>query len=438
MALERNRSLRLVELQLESSEVGVAAARSEFSIQLNPSGQAAADSEGGQAAYGLMASKKLGQGADLQTEARWSRTEFDGSPDLHRGVVRVEARQPLFRRFGRLVNEEPIVAAGQRVKASRREVLLRRADLVVQVVEGYEDVYRLQRQVVFDGQALQRADQLLRLTRARERQGRATRVDVLRVDLQRGEAQGRLYRSNERLASARADLADLLGLAPDTALSAVEPPRLEIDAPAPDEAAAIALANRLDYAQVLDDCRDAERGVRLARKRLLPDLGLFTRYERIAEGARPSEALDAGRDAWFVGLTVDGDLRSQRERLDVVQAMLTRSSALETAALVESALRRQVQQNLLALERARLEAGVARRNHVLAVNRARLARRMFEIGKGDNFSVTDAENALLDAQNKWLQSQADVSIAAYRMLRAMGTLLEAEADLRPVPIEEGV
>ncbi|HRZ11282.1 MAG TPA: TolC family protein [Kiritimatiellia bacterium] len=433
VALEQNRSLRLLELQIESSRLGVSQARTEFSVRLQPAGEAAADDAGGQSAAGISASKKQGSGAALSAEAQWSRTGFSESPDLYRGVVRVEASQPLLRRFGSLVNEEAIVQAGSRVQAARREVELMRTDLVVQVVEGYEEILRLQRQMEFDEQALKRSEQLLRLTRAREQQGRATRVDALRVDLQHGENQIRLNKTREDLEIARAAFAELLGRSPGEDIGVTNTPRLEVDIPGREEALALAFSNRLDYAQVLADSLDAERGVRIARRNLLPDLELIARYEQSGEGTRTSDSLDLDQDAWFVGLATDVDVRRQSEKLALGQALLDGESAFQTIEILRSGLQRQVQTVLAAYERARRETLYAERNYRLAESRARLARRLFEIGKGDNFSVTDAENALLEARNRMLVSQADVTIAAYRMLRTLGTLLEYPADLKPPP-----
>ncbi|MBU1692998.1 MAG: TolC family protein [Verrucomicrobia bacterium] len=432
-ALKNNRPLRLLELNLDSRALGVAEARTEFSVMFQPEGQAATDNEGAQTAYGMSASKKQGIGTAVLAEGRWTKTGFSESPDLHRGVVRVEVRQPLLRRLGRLVNEEPIVQAESSVQAARREVELYRTDLVVQVVEGYEELLRLQRQLHFDTQALQRSEQLLRLTRVRERQGRATRVDALRVDLQHGENQIRLNKTRESLENAGAAFAELLGQTPSAELNVTDSPRLEVEAPGRTEALRVALEHRLDYAQVLADHRDVERGIRIARRNLLPDLELIGRYERSGEGERSSDSFDFDQEAWFVGLAADTDVRRQRERFALGQARLRGESARGMIEIVRSALERQVQQALAAYERARHETLFAQRNYHLAESRARLARRMFEIGKGDNFTVTDAENALLEAQNRMLLSQAEVSIAAYRMLRVLGTLLEYPEDLKPPP-----
>ena len=52
--------------------------------------------------------------------------------------------------------------------------------------------------------------------------------------------------------------------------------------------------------------------------------------------------------------------------------------------------------------------------------------------RGDNFTVSDAEDQLQLAEATVLAARADASIAAYRVLRALGTLLEAPSDLKPL------
>jgi outer membrane protein TolC len=108
-------------------------------------------------------------------------------------------------------------------------------------------------------------------------------------------------------------------------------------------------------------------------------------------------------------------------------------SGRETIRIRELAIAREVQQRLSALQLARSERIIAERNFKLASDRARLARRLFERGRGDNFSVTDAEEALQDAENKRLGARAEASISGYELLHGLGMLVEVPADLKPDP-----
>ncbi len=431
VALQQNRQLQKLELSLGSRSLSVAQARTEFMISLRPDGTASAEKDSNTLGYGLTASKKTTLGTTVEAGGRVVRTDLQDTDDVHRDNVRVAIRQPLLRHFGFLVNKEPLVQAAHDVDATRREVELEQTDLIVQVVETYEELFRLQKQVEFDEQALKRLDKLVKLTRVRERQGRTTRVDLFRLELQYGEAQVRLGQGRQGIKSLQADFADLLGYSVGKEFVAETTPILAVDEAGLKTAADTALSNRLDYAQVLQDCRDTERGIHIARRNLLPDLNLISSYERFGTGVTSSEAGHLDKDTWFVGLTLESDLNRSREKLGVAQAELTAENARQTLVILESGIRRQVQQSIVAYEQARDEITLAERNYELARNRAVLARRLFEMGKGDNFSVSDAEDALQQAQHQMLTSQAATSVAAYRLLRTLGVLIEYPDDLKP-------
>jgi len=430
-ALKQNKSLHVLELSLQSSLLGVDVAKTEFSPSLVPNGTAGSTDSGKSLAYGFTASKKTVMGTSASVSGQISDQDMPGDTELHQGTITVELTQPLLRNLGPLVNREPVTKAESQVAAARRQVELKKTDLVVQVVETYEELLRLQRQLQSDEKALQRLDKLVLLTEARSRQGRASRVDVLRVEQQRGDAQLRVNESRTSIKSRGADFADLLGFPPERSFTVEPCPQLTVDVSNPDAACASALENRLDYAQVLQDHRDAERGVKIARRNLLPDLNMITRYQRIGEGPNASDATSFSDSTWFVGLSIESDLNRTKDYLALDQSKVSAATVKETVDIVEAGIRRQVGQDIAAYERTRADVLLAERNYHLAESRATLARRMFELGRGDNFSVTDAEDALLKAQIQWLQSQADVSVAAYHLLRTMGTLLECPGDLKP-------
>ena len=430
-ALQGNRELRIVETSLESALLSVSDARAGFSFTVRPEGGVGTTEAGDELAYGLSAARKNTWGTQVDVRGQVSKQAMEGVEDYHRGYVRVQLEQPLLRSLGPLMNREPVTQAESQVMAARRELELRKTDLVIQVVETYEQIFRLQKQVEFDSRALLRLEKMNKLTSTRERQGRASRVDVLRVELQYGEARLRLNRTQEQLESVRADLVELLGAPDDSSYSTVQNSIPEIGFTNRAVAQDVALKNRLDYAQVLHDALDTSRGKRIARRNLLPDLNLISRYEQSGSGNSYSAATDLNEDSWFVGLAVESDLLLRQERIRYRQSILDEKTALQTAEIVEAGVRRQVTQAILTYERTHAEVLFAERNYHLAESRATLARRLFEMGKGDSFSATDAEDALLQAQNQMLQAGSEALLASYRLLRAVGMLIEYPADLKP-------
>lgn len=431
LALRQNRDLRILTLQLSGRELSVSEENAAFAWALEPRiSQQVMDGR-----------SRLSGGGVARRKARWG-TELSAGTDVsydrksdkpYEAVAYVELRQPLLRRMGRLVTEEPLVQARRAVEAARRELELRRADVVVRVVEVAEELRRLQSQMLLDEEALRRSERLLRLTQAKERLGRATHLDVLRVELQHGANRIRLAETRERLESAQATLAELLGCSAEEPIRVTSAGDWTISPPPLDEALRIAMENRLDYAQVLADCEDAARGVKIARRQLLPNASLALRYERSGRGDSLDEAAEGEDDNWLVVFTAETDARRLRERLAVARALLRVDTAELAAEMFRAALERQLRQTLATYQRIYDEVGVAERNYQLAELRARLARRLYETGRGDSFTVTDAEAAFQEAQHRLLEARAAVTVAAFRLRRALGVLIEPPPDLKPAP-----
>lgn len=433
-ALVQNRDLAKLALSLQSALLSREGAAADFAVTVKPGGSANRYDERTSYNYGVEAIRKFSWGTDLALRGKVEDAGIENSDVSKRASVRVEVSQPLFRYAGPLVNLNNLVSAQSQVAAARRNVELKKTDLVLQVVETYVDILRLERQLEAEKHSLERSDGLLKLTRAREAQGRVSRVDTLRVELQRGQAVSRVEATQERLASARLDFAELIGADPLSVYSFEPMPELVLDPPPADVAMRVAFSNRLDYAQVLQDYRDAVRGVRVSRRFLLPDVRLVSRYEQFGEGATSSDASELDEDSWFVGLQASTDLPMRQEQISYKQSVVSEQGAREDVDISEVFVTKQVQQQLLAFERARSEVNIAEKNLVAARSRDRLARRLFELGRSDNFSVTDAEEAYRNAENTFFAAKAEASAAAYRLLRVLGSLIEYPEDLKPKPI----
>jgi outer membrane protein TolC len=432
-ALHQNRNLAQSVLSLRRSDYGLISARSAFSTRIRPVSEVGFSGDDDTWEQGLITSRKIAWGTDFSLGGRLTSADSVNAGATRRVIVDLTVRQPLFRNFGRMTNVEGVTQARSQLKAAQRTYHGQVADLVVEVVSTFETLIRLEGEIASDQDFYERMEKLQELTSVRERQGRATRVDSLRVDLQRGQAQSRVEFSRERLASVRRDFAELLGFPPDHTFVLVAPPLLELEVPDATEALRVALAHRLDYAQALHDYHDSVRGVTIARKSLYPDISLVTTFQRFGLGDSFSAAQHLDEDNWFVGLTADTDFNPVLTRAAVKGAQLDQESSAQSVRITELSIAREVQQVLATYRRAQVEMKIAGKNIVLAEKRARLARRLFEVGRGDNFSVTDAEEAYIDANTQLLQARADASVTGYRLLRTLGTLVEYPESLEPNP-----
>jgi outer membrane protein TolC len=304
--------------------------------------------------------------------------------------------------------------------------------VVVRVAEVHEELLKLQRQQEAGTETIRRLDRMVRLTQARERQGRATRVDVLRGEQKLGSARQRQTGIDQQLTSRRADFSELLGFEPGTVFIAEVAPVPKVDVTGVEEALVVALRHRLDYAQLQQDEQDAARGMRIARRNLLPNLDIVTRYEKAGSGADASAAAKLDEDIWLVGLSSSSDLPMRSERLAVERAGLAREAAAIRMEAVRATVDRQVRQAASVYRRSVLDTETTARNYRLAERGAQLAQRMFERGRGDSFTLSNAEDERQSTEDVWLNAQAGEMIAAYHLLRVLGTLIEYPADLMPL------
>lgn len=429
-ALEHNREVAKGALDVQGYRLAQQQAQESVrGFQVVPEGSAGVGSTSEDWRTGLRAEATGPAGTRVALAAAIQSIEVDQQTDIRRGEVRAEISQPLFRQFGSLVRNEPVVAAGETLLAVRRAWERDRSSLVLRVVDLYEGLIYRRRQIDSDEAFAARMEKLWALADAREHQGRATRTEVLRMDFQRGEAAARLETSRSRLEIEFQEFANLLGLPLETVFRLVPPPLLDLDLQVPDRALAVALSERPDYAQALHDIATGERQVRLARRNLLPDLRLSARQTVYGEG---EEWRDAGRldqDDWFIGLVADMNLNQRETQVALARSQLDTEGRRQVADIVRHRLALEVNSAQAAYRRARAELGLAQRNAHLAVNRAELARVLFEACRGSGNSVSDAEADLIGAELAELAAWQEASVSAYRLLHVLGTLLPTPRDL---------
>jgi outer membrane protein TolC len=431
-ALAYNRELALGELAVRGAGVEEARAwEAVRGLRIVPEGAAGMGEEGSDWTAGLRAEATVPLGTRISVVADARHAELDGVDRFRRGEVRVEISQPLFRQFGPLWRNEPAVAAGEALRASLRAWERERSALALRVAELYEDLIYLEHQIRSDEAFAGRMERLWALADAREQQGRASRTEVLRIDLQRGEAAARLEASRSRLEVGCQAFAELLGFPLDAAFALTPPPLLDVGPTTPERALALAASRRPDYAQVLEDVETGDRRARLARREMLPDLRLAARGAAYGEGEDWGDAGRLDQEDWFVGLAADVDLNLRGARLGVERAEMDAEERRRMVDVATHRLALEVRRALAEVRRSRAELALGERNRALASNRAELARVLFEAGRADANSVSDAEADRVGAELAEQLARREASVSAYRLLHVLGTLVPAPEELLP-------
>lgn len=437
-ALKYNREIELDRLAIESTHVTLADTRSSFLPVIRPHAESGAGPEGLHTEYGFSVAQRTTWGTAAELRADVSREKPTISEPYYRSTLVIALEQPLLRRLGPLTNREILTRAESRYAAALRQAELRKAEVVARVVALHEQMVAVQRQLGYARSAVERLEHLTELTRARERQGRASRLDTLRAETKLGSERLRLSALEEQSRSLANSFADLLGLPPQIEVAVIPGPRFEVQALDEANALETAFSNRLDFAQALQDVADAGRSVQIARVELLPDLNLRTRYEKTGYGQSYSEAVRWDDDSWFVGLSLSVSLPRYHSRYALRQTVLSHETAQLRLEALKSTIRREVLDAILAWRRTQAQLPVAEQNYLLARKRTILARRLFETGKTDSFAVADAEDELRRAEENWLNAETQQTIATCRLLHATGTLIQHPDSLKPPAVGKWV
>lgn len=432
-ALGRNRDLGRQSSLLRSSYLGVRGADAEFDFRIRPSGSVGVGNDTGEIGSGMGVVKRFHSGTEIELRGRYQNntTSDDDIDDLHRGTASIEITQPLFRNFGSLVHNESRVVSRESLRDARRGYERAKADLVLEVVEAFAALIRLERQIQADQRFFERMKLLYDRTEAFERQQKSTRIDVLRVELELGQSEARLTNSRERRDFQMFGFSDLLGFPPETRFLLEPPPVLSLSLLTTEQSVGVALSNRLDYAEVLDEVTTATRKIAISERRLWPDLSLVTRYDRFSEGTSAGDAVGFDEDGWFIGLSAGSDLNQSLERVGIGQSRISRDIAMDSVRIFEVAISRNILQQQAVVRRTKAEENIAARNADLARQKADLAKRRYDLGQIDNFTLIDAEEEWIEADNALYAAQAATLISGYRFLRILGTLIEYPGDLKP-------
>lgn len=428
LALAHNRSLANAQLRVIRRELEIEAAGRQFDATASPLAQGVGLGADRQWTLGFQIVQPTRIGTRLNASAGVVEREGAGANER---TISIGVEQPLFRRFGREVHEASLAENREQYDAERRHWEQQRADLVLRLIECIESIVRLNVQLDLERERTSRLNDLLRLVRLRERQGRSTHADVLRMEQSLEQSRARIAELDERHEARRRELADLLGvpLPPDTPIE--PPPKLDPPLPTPDIAVAIALSNRLDLAQAEADLEASRRRGRLAQRRRWPDVSLSVSLRRSLYEMGASTVVDDDRTDWFAGLAFDGFPWRAADRIARQQAELDEQSAAETVAMRRDAIAREVLDALAVCRRAETEASIATRNRELAMGHLRLARRLYETGRADAFALADGEARHAVAVQRAVETESATRLAVYALRHTLGTLVEHPAELKP-------
>ncbi len=272
-------------------------------------------------------------------------------------------------------------------------------------------------QVTTQAEQVRYAQENVRITEARLRQGIVSRFDVLTAQTALSTAQQQLIAAQNGRDLAQANLAYLLGTDPDTPLTLQSPPlpplNQTIDLKASTQ---MALTRRPEVKQADANVREARRLVKLAGSPLLPTLGIVA--SGVSSGTdSPTVPRSYGTVSAQLAVPLDdgGATRSRvrSAKVDVDTQTLTLEQIRLNVAL-------EVRQATLNVRNAQAQVGAAQTGVTQAQEALRLVYLRYEDGLGTFLDVLNALAQLARTRTNLENAQYFYQTSLAQLVRAMG------------------
>jgi outer membrane protein TolC len=350
---------------------------------------------------------------------------FEGGPlaNLFSSSLSLQVSQPLLRGAGREVAWEGLVQAERSVVYAIRDYELYREGFSIDVASRFYDLVQQKQSLENQRRTLESQVFGRKQAEALFSVGRTPELEVLRAKRSELTSQNSAIEAEEGLKLALDRFRIFLGLPDGEAVDVhdEEPAFVEVHYEV-ESAVEVALANRLDWVNRLEQLEDARRGVRIAANGLLPDLALDLGYTRAGDGDPSFVGQRFENGSYHAGLTLSIPLQRTIERNAYRSAQYSLASAMRSVD--------EFKDNLIVSVRGTFRE-LARRKQSLEIQselisdqqrNVKIAQLRFEQGNFSNRDVVEAQQSLLDAQNALIHEKVAYEIARLGLLKDLGIL----------------
>jgi len=325
--------------------------------------------------------------------------------------------------FGATANT--IEARKETVLATRQQLVSIEQSVLLRAVSAFMSVRFREEFVTLQQNNLRVLTQELRAAQDRFEVGEVTRTDVALAESRLAEANSRLATAQGNLLQAIEEYRNVVGRAPGRL---VTPPNLPRIGDSVETAKALAVRTHPDLRAVQHQVAAAELTILSAKAAVNPSISANTQFN-LTENIDSSDFARSGS----IGIELSGPIyQGGRISSGVRRAIAARDAQRGNL----HAVQRNVVQDVgnayadLAAQRSSLQATEGR------IKAARIAfegvREEAKLGARTTLDVLDAEQEALDAEAARISAQANLYIAAYRVLQSTGRLTVKDLGL-PVP-----
>jgi|GEM_PF-6971148 len=366
-------------------------------------------------------SQKLPFGGALSFDVGGAYSQFESEQGDYAPRAVVSLTQPLLRGAGRDLQQEPLTAARNALLYSLRSYKLALENFCIGIVNDYLTIQNLRAKIRSTQSKRDAFEKLIKRSQAFFELGRESEIEVLRARQEQLLVDQQLLNLELDLKNRLELFAISLNLPSGTLpeLIEFEVPRVVLEGET-ETIVQRSLAARPDLLTAAAAVEDSRRKLKLARRNLLPDLGIQLAANATNSGVRTGNGVIS--EEYSAGFTFSLPLERTDERLGVYAALQTlgqNERALEQARSIVAAGVR------YGINRIRnYESAMAVQESIVEISLkgAKIAGFRFERGQASNRNVIDANTALSNAINAQLDLRLAHFVAILQLRRDMGCL----------------
>jgi outer membrane protein len=378
--------------------------------------------------YGVALSQRFTSGTELRIGVGASTAQIPsvlGGDDVrfYNTDTTFMITQPLLKGFGPAVARRSLTSAELMSDEAGRQQTLAEQQVAIDVATAYYRVVAQQSLVKVARQSFERSRQLREASEAKLEAGLVSQLDALRAQQLVSQAELQLFDAQSAIEDARDQLRFLMGAATDTGFQVVEDiPTVQTEPMPVEDAIAIALQRRLDLQTAMASARDGDRSIAYSRNQLLPqvDVNFIVTRRQTADTLGGSFGLEGYQAATFFNISMPVDRTPQV--IDYQNALIDRDRRQRDIETIRRRISDDVKRQVRDQGRILRNLSAADANVKIAQSEVEVARLRYERGLSNNLDVVTAENNLLNAESRRIQTEAEQAISRLTFLATIGQL----------------
>lgn len=333
--------------------------------------------------------------------------------------MKVTLQQPLFTGF-RLENNSKI--AEYNYLAAKQDYTRDEKELIYNIKNSYWDLFKANQIKKVVEENVAQVQSHLTDVQNLFKVGLATKNDMLKVQVQLGEAQLRLIDANNAVKLASINLANVIGISLDTEIQTSD----EIEKQP---------LNNYDLSELIDKAYNSraelksmnyrvqvsESGISAAKSEWFPQLYLTGNYYYSRPNQRILPTEDKFNGTWDVTVSLSLNLWNWGATVDKTEAAQAQyEQAQDTYKILKDRITLEVTRNYLDINKSSEKISVAKQSVGQAEENYRVTDEKFKNGLALNSDLLDAEVALLQTKTNYIQSVVDYELAVAQLKKSIG------------------